>query len=71
MLALPVMAPWTRQVDVGEFAKALRPKIVLPIHDAFVKDFFLSQQYESYNRYFSELGIEFRPLPPTGEFIEL
>ncbi|MFA7286647.1 MAG: MBL fold metallo-hydrolase [Patescibacteria group bacterium] len=39
LLALPVAAPWLRIVDSLEKAKGVKPKAVLPIHDAFVKDF--------------------------------
>lgn len=71
LLALPIMAPWTKMLEVGEFASALKPKIAMPTHDGFAKDFFLERQYENYAKYFSEVGINFRPLKSQSEFIEV
>ncbi|MBI4175655.1 MAG: MBL fold metallo-hydrolase [Candidatus Aenigmarchaeota archaeon] len=45
IVALPTFAPWARLVDALHFAQNLKPKKVIPIHDAFVKDFMLERMY--------------------------
>lgn len=37
VLALPVIAPWMTLSDGIEFAKAVKPKICFPIHDAMLR----------------------------------
>lgn len=68
ILALPTAAPWLRAVDMLEFARKLSPKVAIPIHDAFLKDFFVERMYPNvFGPRLSESGIEFRPLSPTEE----
>ena len=70
VLALPVAGPFSL-VDFLEFAELLRPKIVIPIHDAMIKDFFRDRLYSVFcGPYLKERGIEFRPLK-VGEEIEV
>lgn len=38
ILALPTQAPWSRLVDAVAFAKTLKPKHALSIHNALLKD---------------------------------
>lgn len=71
LLALPVMAPWSTELAVAEFARRLSPQQIIPIHDGYAKEFFLKQRYENFQKYFSQLGIEFRPLSKPGESVEL
>src|SRR3989344_3253739 len=40
ILALPVASPWARRVDAVTFTQQVNAKTVIPIHDAFLKDFF-------------------------------
>lgn len=71
VLALPVSAPWMRSIDGIDFAKRLRPRIVIPIHDASVKDFSLLTLYErNFGPHLAKLGIDFRPLG-LGESLDL
>jgi L-ascorbate metabolism protein UlaG (beta-lactamase superfamily) len=70
LLALPVMAPWTTELAVAEFAQRLAPKTVFPIHDGYAKDFFLDSRYDNYKKYFSKEGIEFVPLKEAGASLE-
>ena len=71
LLALPIMAPWTTELEVAEFARRISPKQVIPIHDGYAKDFFLKQRYENFQKYFSQLGISFHSLGEPGESFEV
>lgn len=62
LLALPVAAPWLTLKGALDFAVAVKPKTVIPIHDAFVKDFFLTRIYEMAKTYLTPHGIAFAPL---------
>lgn len=37
VLALPVCAPWSKIMEVIDYAKAVKPTLVFPIHDAMLK----------------------------------
>lgn len=71
MLALPVMAPWTTELEIAEFARRISPRQIIPIHDGYAKEFFLKQRYENFQKYFDELGIKFHPLGKPGESVEV
>ena len=72
LLVLPVMAPFLTELQVMEFARALRPGAVLPVHDGYARDFFLEQRYDSYQPFFDDADIRFyRPGRCTGDSIEL
>lgn len=62
VLALPIAAPWLILKDAVETAIKIKPKIVIPIHDAIMKDFMLNRIYAMAEKKFSEAGIEFKPL---------
>jgi L-ascorbate metabolism protein UlaG (beta-lactamase superfamily) len=70
VLALPIMAPWTTELEVAEFARRISPKQVVPIHDGYAKEFFLKQRYENFQKYFGQLGIGFHPMGKPGEHFE-
>ncbi|MDP2788619.1 MAG: MBL fold metallo-hydrolase [bacterium] len=38
ILALPVTGPWMKVKDAVDYAKALKPRVVFPVHDACVHD---------------------------------
>lgn len=59
LLALPIMAPWTTELDVAEFADRMSPQRSIPIHDGYAKEFFLQQRYENFEEHFTRLGICF------------
>jgi L-ascorbate metabolism protein UlaG (beta-lactamase superfamily) len=71
LLALPIMAPWTTELEVAEFARRLSPRQVIPIHDGYAKDFFLEQRYENFQKYFSQFDIEFQRLDKPGDFFDV
>lgn len=62
ILALPITAPWARLADALDFTKAIKPKLVIPIHDAFIKDFMLEWMYATCKAQLEPLGIAFQPL---------
>ncbi|MDO8601812.1 MAG: MBL fold metallo-hydrolase [bacterium] len=70
VLALPITAPWHRAIDAVAFAAAIGPKTIIPIHDGFVKDFFLKGRYAAFSKSFTEIKIDFHPLE-VGEIFEI
>jgi L-ascorbate metabolism protein UlaG (beta-lactamase superfamily) len=70
-LALPVMAPWTTDVEMAQFARTMAPQIVIPVHDGYVKDFFLKLRYDVYESYFSSLNITLQRMYNPGDVVEL
>jgi L-ascorbate metabolism protein UlaG (beta-lactamase superfamily) len=70
ILALPVMAPWNTELQVAAFATRIAPKVAIPIHDGYAKEFFLKMRYENYRKYFAQQGIEFVGLNGVGAALE-
>jgi len=70
-LALPVAAPWTKELETAAFAERIAPREILPIHDGFVKDAFLAGRHQNFEKYFASRGMEFRSLVKPGDFAEL
>ncbi len=62
ILALPVAGPWSHLADGIDFAKRLKPRVVIPIHDAIIKDFMLERIYAMCDTALKSEGIEFHPL---------
>lgn len=71
VLALPVSAPWTTEIGVAEFAQMIAPQMVIPVHDGYVKDFFLKQRYANYIQNFSPLGIAFQSMGQPGDSVDV
>src|SRR4051812_19162670 len=40
VLALPVTAPWTTELDSAGFADRIAPRRVVPVHDGYLREFF-------------------------------
>ena len=59
VLALPITAPWGSTVNAVRLATELKPKIIIPIHDAFWIDSWRQQMYSSLAQYFESIGVEF------------
>lgn len=70
ILMLPITAPWLRSVDAAAFATAVGAKTVIPVHDGYVKDFFLKGRYSAFTAALKEVEIDFRPLG-IGEIFEV
>lgn len=71
VLLLPALAPWERLNEAIDFTKRVKPKVVVPVHDWFVKDFSLERFYSIMCKPVLEKeGIEFKPLQ-LGEKLEV
>lgn len=71
ILALPLMAPWTTELEVAEFARRMKPQQLIPIHDGYAKDFFLEQRYENFHKHFAPQGIQFHRLNKPGDSVNV
>ncbi|MBI4599504.1 MBL fold metallo-hydrolase [Candidatus Uhrbacteria bacterium] len=69
ILALPTAGPWSRLVDGTDWAITLKPRVVIPIHDAIIKDFFLDRITAMCRAALEPAGIEFCPLGIGEEFV--
>ena len=67
VLIMPVMAPFLTEVGVAAFARRMRPRHVIPVHDGYAKDFFVSQRYANYDRVFTAMNIAFHQLAEPGD----
>jgi L-ascorbate metabolism protein UlaG (beta-lactamase superfamily) len=70
VLGLPVMAPFLTELRVMDFALKMKPKHVLPLHDGHVRDWFITQRYDTYEPYFKQAGIDFVRLEQPGARFE-
>lgn len=61
VLALPVAGPWCTVVAAVEAAKALRPKLAFPIHDAIIQPFFIDRLHWMVGEGLKGSGIRFTP----------
>jgi len=71
VLIMPVMAPFLTEVGAADFARRMRPRQVIPVHDGYAKDFFVSQRYDNYNRVFTAMNIQFHKLAEPGASVTL
>lgn len=71
VLALPVMAPWCTEIDSVGFAARMNAKRVLPIHDGYVKAFFLRMRYDNYEQHFAAQGVKFERMERVGDTVEV
>src|SRR5262249_15170730 len=71
LLALPVAAPWTTEIGVGEFADRLAPRAIVPIHDGYVKEPFARMRHENYEKHFAKKGVSFRSMLAPGDSVEV
>ena len=68
---LPVMAPFLTELGVLAFAKQLRPRQVIPVHDGFAEDDIVQQRYETYRPYLAQAGMTFHELAVPGASVTL
>ncbi|CAA9492581.1 MAG: hypothetical protein AVDCRST_MAG91-619 [uncultured Sphingomonadaceae bacterium] len=71
VLLLPVIAPFLIEVVAYDFAKTMRPRHVVPVHDGHVRDFFLPPRYDTYDMYMKKAGITFQRLMKPGDGFDL
>lgn len=70
VLALPVTAPWGSTTAALDLAVKIKPKIVIPIHDAMWTDNARRSVYQWIKSYLDQKGIDFKAVE-TGEIIEV
>lgn len=70
ILLLPIMAPWETELQTFEFAREMSPQYAVPIHDGYVKDFFLESRYENFSKFLKRENIEFQWMSKAGDFFE-
>ncbi len=66
VLVLPVMAPFLTEVGAFDFARRMRPRQVIPVHDGYAKDFFLTQRYDNFGKNFETIEVQFHRLAEPG-----
>lgn len=63
VLALPTFSPWGTVVQATDCIDKVRPSVVIPIHDGFVKDFMSERIYAYiFKPFCDERKIDFHPL---------
>lgn len=70
VLLLPTGGPWMKISEAIDYAKKVKPEIVVPIHDAMYTDTYRAAMPHFIGGMLKEDGIEFRPLEAGAE-IEL
>jgi L-ascorbate metabolism protein UlaG (beta-lactamase superfamily) len=67
-LALPISAPWLKELDAAGFAERLAPRRVVPVHDGYLRDFFRTRRYDTYAQYLEKrcIGFEAKVGPDTA-----
>lgn len=71
VLALPTMAPWTNELETLGFASRMNAKRVIPIHDGYVKDFFLRMRYENWENVLGARDVKFERMERVGDEVEV
>jgi len=71
LLILPVTAPFLTELVVADFALKMRPQQILPVHDGYLKPFFVQQRYDNYEPYFKKHNIAFLRLAEPGDSVTL
>lgn len=61
ILALPVLGPWMKMMEAIDYAKALKPRIVFPVHDGTLKPF-ATFIYGIPEHFLGKAGIAFKKL---------
>lgn len=59
ILALPVTAPWGSLVRAAQLGSELKPKYIIPIHDAHWNETARASFYDKLEAFFKEQGIQF------------
>ena len=62
ILALPVAGPWMKIAEAIDFAKEVKPKVVIPVHDGFIRPDRGQTTRTFPKMILAPLGIEFRDM---------
>ena len=71
ILCLPTAAPWETELQSFEFARQLAPQYALPIHDGYLKDFFLQSRYQAFDKFLAKENIKFQWMTAAGDYFEV
>jgi L-ascorbate metabolism protein UlaG (beta-lactamase superfamily) len=71
VLIVPVLAPWGNELQMMAFVEAMKPRLVVPVHDGFAKAFFIAQRYEFLAEELSQRGITFADLQQIGAWVNI
>ena len=69
VMVMPVMAPFLTEVGAVDFARRMRPRQIIPVHDGYAKDFFVHLRYANYDRVFTAMEIQFHQLAELGDSV--
>ena len=58
------------EIESAGFAARMNASRVLPIHDGYVKDFFLRMRYDNWETHFGAQGVKFERLADVGDSVE-
>ncbi|GHD16967.1 MBL fold metallo-hydrolase [Tianweitania populi] len=71
LLILPVTAPFLTETSAYAFARDLKPKAVLGVHEGYCRDFFIKARHQTYAKFLARDGIAFHSLIEAGDGIEV
>jgi L-ascorbate metabolism protein UlaG (beta-lactamase superfamily) len=71
LLALPVTAPWTTELDSAGFADRIAPRRVVPVHDGYLREFFRKRRYQIFGQHFEKKKVRFEDGVGPESAIEL
>jgi L-ascorbate metabolism protein UlaG (beta-lactamase superfamily) len=66
VLALPAAAPWARLSEIVDYALAVKPKIIFPVHDSILAN--PGMMYGMFAPLFENQGITFQPAELNKEY---
>lgn len=70
ILALPVSAPWAKWIELLEFGRDFKPKIVIPIHEKVYAPYFIPRVFQVSKEYLEKYGIIFKSME-LGDSLEV
>lgn len=68
ILALPVAGPWLKISEAVDYAKAVKPKIAFPVHDALINSQIFTGHHAIPGKFLPPVGIEFQALELLKEY---
>lgn len=71
LLIMVTMAPFANELRIAGFVDKLQPKQILPVHDGYVKDFFMKQRYANYFNHFKKQRIIYHEAYQPGFTISI
>ncbi len=71
VLALAVAGPWMNMNQGFDFTQKCHSKIVLPMHDGHIKEFFSIGMYDLWEKFLGEQGVKFEKLLKPGDSVEI